>query len=109
MHGFRSMLTGDSGCALKPWMLVPYLNPSIPAKEEYNRRHCRTCSCLEWSNLVLDVLKKNRLHGYVLQWTTNKTESCCSVCMNANKVTPFAGCSMKGVLIKEMTACEIKK
>ncbi|CAG2219617.1 HARBI1 [Mytilus edulis] len=39
--------TGDSGYALKPWMLVPFMNPSTPAEEEFNRRHCRTRVTIE--------------------------------------------------------------
>lgn len=31
------MILGDSGYAIEPWLIIPYLNPQTPDKRKYNR------------------------------------------------------------------------
>ena len=36
------ILLGDSGYALRPFMMTPYINPSTPAQVAYDDAHCKT-------------------------------------------------------------------
>lgn len=31
-------MLGDSGYAIEPWLMIPYLNPQTPDKIKYNRQ-----------------------------------------------------------------------
>ncbi|KAK6489650.1 putative nuclease HARBI1 [Huso huso] len=43
----QGFLLGDSGYALKPWLMTPYLNPQSPAQANYNRAHSKTWNTVE--------------------------------------------------------------
>ena len=43
----RSWLLGDSGYALKPWLITPLKDPSTPQQRRFNRCHKKTRSLIE--------------------------------------------------------------
>ncbi|MGH0167605.1 UNVERIFIED_CONTAM: hypothetical protein FKN15_053095 [Acipenser sinensis] len=43
----QGFLHGESGYALKPWLMTPYLNPQSPAQANYNRAHSKTRNTVE--------------------------------------------------------------
>ena len=60
------VLLGDSGYALKPYMLIPFLNPVTPGERHYNYAHKKTRVTIERSFGVLKsrflCLKIGRAH-----------------------------------------------
>lgn len=46
-HFENSVLLGDSGYALKPYLLTPHLNPLGIAQQRYNESHIRTRNVVE--------------------------------------------------------------
>lgn len=50
------MIIGDSGYALRPWLLTPFLNvePNTP-EYRFNQSFCRARSCIERCNGVLKM------------------------------------------------------
>lgn len=47
---------GDSGYALRPWLLTPYLNVTMNSREHrFNEVFCRARSCIERCNGVLKM------------------------------------------------------
>ena len=41
------ILLGDSGYALRPFMMTPYNNPTTPTQVAYNEAHCKTKVIIE--------------------------------------------------------------
>jgi hypothetical protein len=40
-------LLGDSAYPLRPWMMTPFLQPSTPTEERYNRYHAKARNTIE--------------------------------------------------------------
>lgn len=49
----NGIILGDSGYPLKPWLMVPFLNPRDEGERRYNGRHTSTRSAIERCNGVL--------------------------------------------------------
>ena len=46
-NGYYGILLGDSGYALKPYLLTPIINPQTPPERRYNYSQCRTRNTVE--------------------------------------------------------------
>lgn len=44
---YDGLLLGDSGYACEPWLMTPFLVPSSPPEEEYNKAHITTRCIVE--------------------------------------------------------------
>ncbi|KAK5639733.1 hypothetical protein RI129_010544 [Pyrocoelia pectoralis] len=49
----NGFILGDSGYALKSYLLTPFANPRTQAEQRYNESHIRTRNCIERTNGVL--------------------------------------------------------
>ena len=46
-HDYNGSLLGDSGYAVKPYLLTPILNPQTAPERRYNYSHCRARNTVE--------------------------------------------------------------
>ncbi|KAI4455139.1 hypothetical protein MML48_9g00015657 [Holotrichia oblita] len=85
-------ITGDSGYALRPWLLTPLANaePNTP-QGAYNERHMSTRSVIERCNGVLKLRFRCLLKHRVLHYAPNRASkiinSCCilhNMCIENN-------------------------
>jgi len=45
----NGILLGDSGYKLRPYMMIPFLNPISSGEEKYNRSHAKTRRVVEFA------------------------------------------------------------
>ena len=70
------IILGDSGYAQKFWLMTPFLNPSSPEEERYNRSHIITRNSIERCNGVL----KNRFGCLQTCIRMKPSRACTVVC-----------------------------
>ncbi|XP_071500727.1 putative nuclease HARBI1 [Diadema antillarum] len=83
LHG---LLLGDSGYALRPWIMTPVLNPTTPAENAYNRAHASTRVIIEQVNGQLKHKFRCLLHG--MQMTpkrAGRVVTACAILHNLSK------------------------
>ena len=73
-HGW---LSGYSGYPLRPWLLTPVLNPTLPQEVRYNEAHMKTRSIIERSfELLKSRFRCIDTSGVTLLYTPLK---CCDI------------------------------
>lgn len=54
-EGWYILYIGDSGYALRPWLLIPFQNPANDNEELYNTKQMRARSLIERCNGLLKM------------------------------------------------------
>ncbi|XP_050065116.1 putative nuclease HARBI1 [Aphis gossypii] len=76
------MLLGDSGYALRPWMMTPFLRPEPNTPEAtYNDSFCKVRSIIERCNGVLKMRFRCLLKHRVLHYHPHKASSIINSCV----------------------------
>lgn len=78
----RLIIVGDSGYALRPWLMTPIDNPGPDSPEErYNNRQKSTRSLIERCNGVLKLRFRCLLKHRVLHYSPEKSSKIINACV----------------------------